>query len=138
MSKTEDAIERELASEAKRVLGVEPPGFPRAGVSSPQIGAPYAQLERILKLAYEQAAAGKGRERHASSPVGNRAWHEQPILANARQIGPGGPAMQIMKKAQESVTMAGNRDFTKAKAEALGAIVYAAALYKLYEEMEQA
>jgi hypothetical protein len=65
-------------------------------------------------------------------------WHHQPILVNARQVGPGGPAMQVMKKAGESVTMAGNLNFASAKAEALGAIVYAAALYKLYEEMEKA
>lgn len=63
-------------------------------------------------------------------------WEQQPILANARQVGPGGPANQVMKKAQESVTMSGNKNFKGAKAEALGAIIYAAALYRLYEEME--
>ena len=99
----------------------------------------YVELERILKLAYNQSATGKGKERHATAGTNAvMAWHEQPILANARQVGPGGPAMQVMKKAGESVTMAGNRNFAGAKAEALGAIVYAAALYKLYEEMEQA
>lgn len=99
----------------------------------------YNELERILKLAFQQASTGKGRERHAFSPAGIfMPWDQQPILANARQIGPGGPAMQVMKKAGESVTMAGNKNFAGAKAEALGAIVYAAALYKLYEEMEQA
>lgn len=99
---------------------------------------PYGELERILKLAFDQAANGKGRERHAMGPVGFRPWDRQPILENARQVGPGGPALQIMKKAQESVTMAGNKNFAGAKAEALGAIVYAAALYKLFEEMDNA
>lgn len=100
--------------------------------------APYQELQRILVLAYNQSSTGKGAERHAASPVGVRPWHDQPILANARQVGPGGPGMQVMKKTQEAVTMAGNKNFTSAKAEALGAIVYAAALYKIVEEMEAA
>jgi len=97
---------------------------------------PYAHLQRILALALAQAATGKGKERHAASPVGQRDWHDQPILSIARMVGPGGHAYQVAKKAQESVTMAGNKNFSGAKAEALGAIVYAAGLYKLYEEME--
>lgn len=97
----------------------------------------YHYLESIFGLAYEQAAKGKGHERHAHSPVGFRVWHEQPILANARQVGPAGPAQQVMKKAQESVMMASRKDFEGAKAEALGAMVYAAAMYQLYVEMEQ-
>lgn len=100
--------------------------------------AGYVELNRILTQAYNQAASGKRAERHSISPVGFMPWHQQPILANARQVGAGAPAGQVMKKAQESVTMAGNGNFTGAKAEALGAIVYAAALYKLYEEMEEA
>lgn len=98
----------------------------------------YEELLRILSSAYKQSSDGKGRDRHAASPVGFRPWHEQPILANARQVGPGGPAQQVMKKVQEAVTMAGNGNFDGAKAEALGAIVYAAALHKLFEEMEAA
>lgn len=96
----------------------------------------YEALDTILGKAYSQAAAGKGKERHAMSPVGFQPWEQQPILANARQVGPGGLAQQVMKKAGESTGMAGRKDFEAAKAEALGAIVYAAALYKLYEEME--
>lgn len=101
---------------------------------------PYRELRRILSDAFDQASIGKGHERHAYSPVSgpNLPWDKQPILANARQVGPGGPAQQVMKKAGESVTLAGNKDFTKAKAEALGIIVYAAALFKLYEEMDTA
>lgn len=96
----------------------------------------YAELQRILKLAFQQSATGKGHKRHATSPLGFRPWQDQPILANARQVGPGGPAQQIMKKAQESVGMSIERNFDGAKNEALGIIVYAAALFKLYEEME--
>ena len=99
----------------------------------------YEELDRILKLAFDQSAQGKGHERHAYSPTGILLpWDQQPILANARQVGPGGPAQQVMKKAGESVTMAGNKNLAGAKAEALGAIVYAAALFKLYEEMDAA
>lgn len=96
----------------------------------------YENLERILDKAYEQSAKGKGHERHAHSPVGFRAWIDQPILANARQVGPAGPGQQVMKKTQEAVMMASRKDFAGAKAEMLGAIVYAAALYRLLEEME--
>lgn len=97
----------------------------------------YEHLARILYLAIEQSSTGKGHERHADSPVGIRPWHDQPILVNARQVGPGGLAQQVMKKAGESTGMAQRHQYDAAKAEALGAIVYAAALYKLYEEMEQ-
>lgn len=98
----------------------------------------YDHLHRILGKAYHQAAIGKGNSRHAVGPVGFRSWDEQPILANARQVGAGGPAQQVMKKAQEAVTMSGNNNFAGAKAETLGIMVYAAALYKLFEEMEAA
>lgn len=98
----------------------------------------YEHLDRILKLAFTQASDGKGKERHAFGPVGFQPWDKQPILANARQVGPGGLAQQVMKKAGESVGMSTKGNYAGAKAEALGAIVYAAALFKLYEEMEQA
>lgn len=142
-SQVEEKIKQELASlmEAEPAPQHAYPGRahyePAPSRPDPFNKSPYAELQRILKLAYDQSASGKGAERHAASPVGVRAWHDQPILANARQVGPGGPALQIMKKSQESVTMAGNGNFAGAKAEALGAIVYAAALYKLYEEMER-
>lgn len=103
-----------------------------------QTSGAYGELYRILHLAFEQSATGKGRERHAHSCVGFKAWDKQPILEISRMVGPGYASGQVAKKVQEAVTMAGNRNFTGAKAEALGAVVYAAALYKLFEEMEQA
>lgn len=134
--------EKKLDEEAGRALiqAVETPEplLPRANENSAKGPKPYDELHRILGLAFNQAALGKGKERHAEQAIGAMPWHHQPILVNARQVGPGGPAMQVMKKAGESVTMAGNLNFEGAKAEALGAIVYAAALYKLYEEMEKA
>ena len=108
-------------------------GHSMAGASE---AGPYSQLSRILDLAYGQSADGKGKERHSRGFVGPQPWENQPILVNARQVGPGGPALQVMKKTQEAVTMVGNERFGPAKAEILGAIVYAAALYKLVEEME--
>lgn len=137
----EESLSDRLASVIKtetKIPASEPPVFKARPAVAPPSNTPYGELERILKLAFNQAANGKGKERHATGPVGFRPWHQQPILENARQVGPGGPALQVMKKSQESVTMAGNRNFSGAKAEALGAIVYAAALFKLYEEMENA
>jgi hypothetical protein len=96
----------------------------------------YEQLSRILGLAYGQAAHGKGKTRHSSNMTGFKPWHSQPILELARMTGPGASAYQIMKKAQEACGMVERGDLAGAKAEALGAIVYAAALYKLIEEIE--
>jgi len=98
----------------------------------------YDVLAEVLATAYLQAATGKGRERHSTGPLGFQPWHLQPIMQMGRMVGPGGHAYQIQKKAQESVTMAGNKNFMGAKAEALGAIVYAAALFRLYAEQEEA
>jgi hypothetical protein len=134
-----DSMERDLASIAREHIKPSRAAEAIAALSAPY-GIPkgYEELDRILRLAFDQSAKGKGKERHALSPIGQLPWELQPILANARQVGPGGPAQQVMKKAGESVTMAGNRNLAGAKAEALGAIVYAAALYKLYEEIEAA
>lgn len=112
------------------------PGKPYEAVAKAREVDGYEELSSILQHAYEQSAKGKGHKRHADSPVGFRRWVDQPILANARQVGPAGPAQQVMKKAQESVGMAARGDFVAAKQEVLGVIVYAAALYRLYEEME--
>lgn len=100
--------------------------------------APYIDLFRILRLAYDQASVGKGKERHATGPVGIRTWDKQPIIEIGRMVGPGYASGQVMKKVQEAVTMAGNGNYAGAKAEALGAVVYAAALHKLLEEIEAA
>jgi hypothetical protein len=99
-------------------------------------GAGYEHLSRILALAHSQSSTGKGKQRHATGSTGAKPWDRQPILEISRMVGPGYAAGQAMKKMQESVTMAGNKNLSAAKAEALGAIVYAAALYKLFEEME--
>lgn len=114
-----------------------PSSFGKPLVSMPTRVDGYEILEGILGKAYEQSAKGKGHSRHAHSPVGFRAWHDQPILANARQVGPAGPAQQVMKKIQEATMMAARGDYDAAQAEALGAIVYAAAFYQLALEMKE-
>ena len=149
---TKKTLEEELASRVEQAVEntIEtpkpPPGSignvgtgPSAGSANPAPPPhPYIELQRIMTLAYQQAASGKGKQRHAFGPVGFRPWHEQPILVNARQVGPGGPALQVMKKMQEATGMAGNGNYAGARAEALGAMVYAAAFFKLVEEMEAA
>lgn len=86
----------------------------------------YDPLGRVLLLAYEQAASGKGKERHANSKPFNR----QPIMEIARMVGIGYQLGQAMKKAQEASRLPNER----ARAELLGAINYLAAAYLLLEE----
>lgn len=107
------------------------------GMANPAKPDGYAALRHILGQAFAQAAKGKGKERHATGPTGFRAWDHQPILQIGRMVGPGYAAGQVQKKVQEAVTMTGNGQFGAAKAEALGAIVYAAALFKIIEEIEK-
>src|SRR6478735_11085458 len=73
--------------------------------SLPQQVTGYEELERILKLAYDQAASGKGKARHSKQAIGFRPWHEQPIMQIARMVGTGGHAYQVQKKVQEGLLM---------------------------------
>lgn len=93
------------------------------------LDAKYISLRHVLELAYEQSARGKGSERHANG----KAFDEQPIMEIARMVGPGGHAYQIMKKAQEAVTMHDKGHYHAAQQELLGAIVYCAAMWNLIE-----
>jgi len=92
----------------------------------------YETLARVLQLAYDQSARGKGKERHANS----KPFDQQPIFNISRMVGVGGLSHQICKKAQEATGMAARGSTDAAKAEFLGAIVYAAAAYLLIEENE--
>ena len=92
----------------------------------------YEHLARILGLAYDQSAKGKGKERHANA----RPFEKQPIMEIARMCGLGYQTGQIQKKVQEATTMASRGNTAGAKAELLGAIVYAAAAYLTVEESE--
>ena len=91
---------------------------------------PYAPLWRVLDAAYDQAANGKGKERHANA----KPFTAQPIMEIARMVGPGYQLGQAMKKAQEAGGMIQRGQPDRAKAELLGAINYLAACVLLIEE----
>lgn len=91
----------------------------------------YETLSRVLSLALDQSARGKGKERHAT---GSAPFDRQPIMEIGRMVGPGGALFQAMKKAQEGMGMYNRREFDRANREFLGAIVYLAAAVALVEE----
>ena len=85
---------------------------------------PYNSLSVVLREAFEQASAGKGRERHASGEP----FERQTICQTTRAHGIGFATGQAEKKAREShrlLTMENGKD--RAVAELLGAINYLAA-----------
>ena len=80
----------------------------------------YEQLLNVLMRAYDQAAKGKGKERHAS---GNTPFHEQPMATINRQLGSvDGFIYQAHKKSLEATRLPQGRNV----AELLGAINYLA------------
>lgn len=92
----------------------------------------YENLRRVLEMAYDQSARGKGKERHANG----KPFHKQPTAEHGRIVGPAGPAFQVMKKAGEAVGMANRGERDKAVQEMLGAIVYCAFTVLLLLEQE--
>lgn len=78
----------------------------------------YEGLARVLEAAFNQAAHGKGDERHANG----KPFDEQPIMKLQELYGPGFALGQVAKKAEESQRM----DKDDAIRELLGAIVYTA------------
>lgn len=78
----------------------------------------YSDLRRILDAAFEQAASGKGKERHANGLP----FNEQPMQDLIRAHGVGFATGQAAKKLQESHGL--QKD--AAIRELLGAIVYTA------------
>lgn len=93
----------------------------------------YRPLIAVLNLAVEQAAVGKGRERHAN----NRPFDRQPIMEISRMVGYGYPSGQAMKKTQEAFGMLRDEKFDSAKRELLGAINYLAAAFLYVHEKQQ-
>ncbi len=97
---------------------------------------PYTSLDSVLRAAYQQAADGKGRQRHNARNV---SCDRQPIMEIGRMCGLGYPTGQAQKKTQEAVSMFNRREHHKAEAELLGAINYlAAAILLIRENMENA
>ena len=78
----------------------------------------YDALADVLARAFEQAASGKGAQRHGQG----QAFDEQPMQTIAQLVGVGGPLYQAIKKAQESMRMPPDA----AVRELLGAINYLA------------
>lgn len=89
----------------------------------------YDSLDSILKRAYDQAAHGKGAERHACG----RPFEEQPMQTISALLGThNGLLYQAMKKIQESNRL----DRDAAVRELLGAINYIAGAIIYIEKQE--
>lgn len=82
----------------------------------------YTTLRAILDAAFNHAAVGKGKERHAR----NLPFDKQPMLETTRLVGPGFPLGQAIKKAGEAAGMIERGELDAAEAECLGAINYLA------------
>lgn len=82
----------------------------------------YEQLAAVLQAAYDQAAAGKGAERHADG----KPFHEQPMQTGSDMLGTdAGLAFQAIKKIREGSTFV---EFDRFERELLGAINYIAGM----------
>jgi len=94
----------------------------------------YASLDRILTEAQEQAANGKGKERHAA----DNAFEDQ-VICEVQRLLIGHPlayqAGQAMKKTIEAGRLFNMGKPEAAKAESLGAINYLAAMCIMVDEL---
>jgi hypothetical protein len=79
----------------------------------------YEKLAVVLQKAYNQAAVGKGKERHAQD---NEPFHDQVMADGAKRFGVGALLFQAYKKSEESQRLNTERGIN----ELLGAIVYLA------------
>lgn len=91
----------------------------------------YESLAAVLKDAYDQASRGKGADRHAESD--DHRFEDQPILTLQRLYGRGFAFGQVGKKMEETQRM----DYSSARAELLGGIVYLAAAIIDLDRSEQ-
>lgn len=89
----------------------------------------YEDLAYVLEQAFEQAARGKGKERHANQLP----FNEQPIMTLQELYGPGFALGQAAKKTQEAQRMGTDA----AVRELLGAINYIAGAIIHIQSMEQ-
>lgn len=103
----------------------------RESISAREIEADYMSLNKVLLRAYDQAARGKGKERHAS----DLPFDEQPMQSLSGQLGSeAGLIFQACKKATEGFRMG---DPERTIREYLGAINYlAGAVIFLEKKME--
>lgn len=96
----------------------KPPRFLDADAFTFGMVPGYEQLAQVLAAAFNQAARGKGKERHAKG----QPFHEQVMQVGAQHFGAGALLFQAFKKSEESQRLPHER----AEAELLGAIVYLA------------
>lgn len=82
----------------------------------------YETLAAVLQEAYDQAATGKGAERHAN----DLPFHEQPMQQIARRRGLGFLLGQVDKKTEEAQGMLERGERAAWRREILGAINYLA------------
>lgn len=90
----------------------------------------YAPLAAILQEAYDQAAQGKGYDRHDNGEP----FTDQRAISIGRKVGPGFLLGQSLKKTEEAATMISKGQSASAIRELLGAINYAAAAVLLIRE----
>ncbi len=89
----------------------------------------YEALENVLLRAYNQAARGKGKERHARD---EEPFDEQVIQDMAKRFGVGALLAQAFKKSEESQRLPRER----AVNELLGSIIYLAAAIIAIEKVK--
>jgi hypothetical protein len=92
----------------------------------------YETLADVFSRAYEQAASGKGAERHADG----KPFHEQPMQKIAERRGVGFLLGQADKKSEEAQGMMERGEHGAALRELLGAINYLAGAV-IYMERRQ-
>lgn len=80
----------------------------------------YERLADVLERAFDQAATGKGAERHAD----DKPFHQQPMQTIGDRRGVGFILGQADKKSEEAQGMANRGQVDAAVRELLGAIVY--------------
>ena len=97
----------------------------------PLSGEPHP-LQSVFDQCVEQAATGKGEERHGHGAD----FMEQPWFDLTKAFGLGGPLFQASKKLRESVQFLGTTDQDRFKKEVLGAINYAAMALIAFEMAE--
>jgi fructoselysine-6-P-deglycase FrlB-like protein len=95
-----------------------------------ELNPKYVELDAVLRKAYNQAASGKGRERHANDQF----FEDQSLMVIGRQVGLGFPLGQALKKITELHGMQRRGESESAQTEILGAIVYLCSAYLLIEE----
>lgn len=99
-----------------RFIGAANPGL---DLSTPDYGEHYKILLDVLHDAYDRAAIGKGKERHAN----DKPFLQQPIITEGILLGITPLIYQIRKKALESLGLTGEAKIN----ELLDVMVYAAA-----------